>query len=621
MAGLDTRGAFDGFVQGFGMMQSYQDGKDRKEYMKQQQGMQQRNFDMREQEFAAQQEDRQKKNDQQYITQFYERTMPLMQDADNPESLKMLTAMFEDEEASTVLGRNKLADMRHLFNPKTIAAAQYAGELGKGEGQLFSDKTASAMNDYFSPEVNRMPGRRTRINGVYPGQQEGTMAFDLGITPIGDDGAEGEEYFGPMTSKRGVQGEDDDIMQVPIEQMIQKVKGSQAIYEALGPEKIAQIQKSLRNMGYLAPEEAKWEDIQGPGGSIQQRNTVTGEMKNVLGRAPVVTRSGGGADGSKPTTKQNDYNFLISQGKSPAEAERLTFGDGNSERVSGKAAAAMSFVNTQIREIDGTLSSGGYGIPADERAALEQQRAKLIEQRKSIAQNAGILDLPGMGLQMPGRSSENGFNADPFLDGFTDNSVLNKSASQHQPQQGGPIAGKVYSDANGNKARWNGTEYVPVDARQTQLGMSDADQELRKLWSTSPTDGSYQQQTGKTVPKIGHTNAGYEFAGGDPGNPLSWKPQRVEPEKSEPTTKPKRSHKKYQLDPADILASESVRNAISSAPGDFRTRSNATSLFRKTMMRNPTDEELDAMVQMGTNAKGKWSAPHWKAIREQFSGK
>ena len=25
MAGLDTRGAFDGFVQGFGMMQSYQD--------------------------------------------------------------------------------------------------------------------------------------------------------------------------------------------------------------------------------------------------------------------------------------------------------------------------------------------------------------------------------------------------------------------------------------------------------------------------------------------------------------------------------------------------------------------------------------------------------------------
>ena len=619
MAGLDTRGAFDGFVQGFGMMQNYRDGQDRKEYMKQQQGMQQRGLDMREQEFAGQQEDRQKTNDQQYITQFYERTMPLMQDADNPESLKMLTAMFEDEEASTVLGRNKLADMRHLFNPKTIAAAQYAGELGKGEGQLFSDKTASAMNDYFSPEVNRMPGRRTRINGVYPGQQEGTMAFDLGITPIGDDDTEGEEYFAPMTSKRGIAGEDDDIMQVPIEQMINKVRGAQMLYEALGPEKVAQIQKSLRAMGYLAPEEAKWEDIQGPGGSILQRNTVTGETKQVLGRAPLPRANSGAA--FAPSNDVKTIEYLISQGMTPTEARdevvRLKRGS-TGDSITASDRYKVTYLTNQIKEIDSQLKA----IPAseEEEARLVQQRTQLVQQRNNIAGQLGLIDLPGTGGQMPGRSSENGFNADPFLDGFTDNSVLNKSASQHQPQQGGPIAGKVYSDANGNKARWNGTEYVPVDAGQPQLGMSDSDQELRKLWSTAPADTSRQQQVSKKAPKVGYTEAGYEFAGGDPANPLSWKPQRVEPEKSEPTTKPKRPRKKYQLDPADIMASESVRNAISSAPGDFRARSNATSLFRKTMMRNPTDEELDAMVQMGTNAKGKWSAPHWKAIREQFDG-
>lgn len=428
MAGLDTRGAFDGFTQGFGMMQNYQDGKDRKAYREQQMGMQQRGLEMREQEFEGQQEDRQKKNDQQYITQFYERTMPLMQDIDNPESLKMLTAMFEDEEASTVLGRNKLADMRHLFNPKTIAAAQYAGELGKGEGQLFSDKTASAMNDYFSPVVNRMPGRRTRINGVYPGQQEGTMAFDLGITPIGDDDAEGEEYFGPMTSKRGVQGEDDDIMQVPIEQMIQKVKGSQAIYEALGPEKIAQIQKSLRAMGYLAPEEAKWEDIQGPGGSIQQRNSVTGELRAVLGRAPVVARSDGGTAGAgKVTTQQSNFHFLKNQmSMSDQDAYNASFGGTGAVtgKVAGDVQAGINLLSAQIKEIDSrTAGKAKYHVPEEEFASLMQKRAQLEQQRQALADSAGLFGSSGL---------------------------------------------------------------------QPKLGMSDADQELRKLWSTTPADTNQQ---------------------------------------------------------------------------------------------------------------------------------
>ncbi|HKM27782.1 MAG TPA: hypothetical protein VJY57_10130 [Thiopseudomonas sp.] len=455
MAGLDTRGAFDGFVQGFGLMQGYQNNKDNKAIRQEQLGMQQRGLEMREQEFEGQQQDRQKKNDQEYITQFYERTMPLMQDADNPESIKMLAAMFEDEEASTVLSRNKLADMRHLFNPKTIAAAQYAGELGKGEGQLFSDKTAAAMNDYFSPTVNRMPGRRTRINGVYPGQKEGTMAFDLGITPLGDDGVEGEEYFGPMTNKRGVEGEDDDVMQVSIEQMIQKVKGSQAIYEALGPEKIAQIQKSLRNMGYLAPEEAKWEEVKGPGGSIQQRNTVTGEMKNVLGRAPVAARSGGGTSGSKSTSKQSDYEFHISRGKSPEEAERLAFGgDSTGDSLTSDDRYWIEHLTKKVKEVDTVLATFP---PKDETAKLLRSREKLIRDRDVFEDKLGLKGSPAQGLQKPN-----------------------------------PITGRVYSDANGNKARWNGSEYVPVDAGQSQLGTSDVDQELRKLWSTTPADTNQQ---------------------------------------------------------------------------------------------------------------------------------
>lgn len=397
MAGLDTRGAFDGFTKGFGMMQGYQDSKDRKAYMKEQQGMQQRGLEMREQEFAAQQEQRQKQNDQQYITQFWGRASPLLEAGqDDPEALKQLQDMFEDEEAKSVFSRNKLANPLHILNPKTVSAASYADKLAAGEGQLFSEETAQAMNDYFSPEVNRMPGRKTRIVGVYPGQNPEAMVFDLGVTPTGGlKGVEQPEYNAGMTVNRGIAGEDDEIMEVPIEEMIKRVQGARMIYQDLGPERLQRAQASLRAMGYLPKEEAKWEQFDGPGGSVMQRNTSDGKTSLVLGRAP----QSGGAGGSygSPTSQQKNFLFLRDALKlTDEEAYKVAFGGTGAvnEKVSERASKGIDYLSTLIKEIDSIISSKGMMIEEAELESLQAKRQELSEQRDVLAQSAQLYNAP-----------------------------------------------------------------------------------------------------------------------------------------------------------------------------------------------------------------------------------
>lgn len=414
MAGLDTRGAFDGFVKGFGMMQGYQDSKDRKAYMKEQQGMQQRGLEMREQEFSAQQEQRQKQNDQQYITQFWGRASPLLEAGQNdPEALKQLQSMFEDEEAKSVFSRNKLANPLHILNPKTVAAASYADKLAAGEGQLFSEQTAQAMGDYFDPVVNRMPGRKTRIANLYPGSTPETVTFDLGVTLTdGLEGIEQKEYSSPMSAKRGFAGEDDEIMEVPIEEMIKRVQGARMIYQDLGPERLQRAQASLRAMGYLPKEEAKWEQVQGPGGSILQRNTATGEMKNVLGRAPVAGGSGYGS--SKLTQQQDNFHFLKNQlNMSDEDAYKAAFGGTGAVtgKVAGDVQAGINLLSAQIKEIDSrTAGKAGLMLPEEELASLMQQRSQLEQQRQALADSAGLLGSTSSqqspGLQMPQQAQQ-----------------------------------------------------------------------------------------------------------------------------------------------------------------------------------------------------------------------
>lgn len=373
MAGLDTRGAFDGFVKGFGMMQGYQDSKDRKAYMQEQQAMQQRGLEMREQEFAGRQEDRQSQKDQQQIAQFYNGWSNGIEAPITPE----LEKAFE---------RNKLSDPRHLFKPETEAAIQYADKLASGEGSLFSQDTVDAMNNFYAPRVSRGDGGKKRLAGIYPGQKDGSFAFELEI-----EDEQGQKRLAPMTVNRGVAGQDDEVAQYDIDQAIGPVMGAKSIYQALGDNR-EKMMGYLRSSGFLPQEEVGWEEVKGPGGSILQRNTKTGELKNVLGRAP---QQGGSSSGGmiSPTSQQKNFLFLRDQlGLSDEDAYKVSFGGTGAvnDRVSDRVMKGISLLNTQIKEIDSTINTQGMMLEEEELAALTAQRQELAHQRDTLASRANL---------------------------------------------------------------------------------------------------------------------------------------------------------------------------------------------------------------------------------------
>ena len=373
MAGLDSRGAFDGFVQGFGLMQNYQDGKDRKAYMQQQQAIQQRGLDMREQEFSAQQDDRQSQRDQQQIAQFYTGWSSGVEAPITPE----LDEAFK---------RTPMMDPRHLFRPETEAAVQYADKLAKGEGSLFSQQTVDAMNDFYAPRVNRGGGGKKRLAGMYPGQKEGSFVFELEV-----EDEQGSKRLAPMTVNRGLEGEDDEVAQYEIDQAIGPVMGAKSLYQALGQNRDKML-GYLRSSGYLPKEEERWEAFDGPDGSILKRNQ-SGDVEKVLGR-----KSDGASGLTTPTSQQKNYQFLIGQlGYSPEEAYQAAFGGtaAVNGRIPDSAKLGLQLLNTQIKELDAqTTGKAGMQLEENELAALQQERAALAAQRAALAQGLGLSGVP-----------------------------------------------------------------------------------------------------------------------------------------------------------------------------------------------------------------------------------
>lgn len=373
MAGLDTRGAFDGFVQGFNMMDAYNHRKASSARADQALQMQQRGLEMREQEFAAQQEGRQREQDQQQIAQFYTGWASSIEAPITPE-------------LEQAFARNKMADPRHLFDPKTEAAVQYADKLSSGEGSLFSQQTVDAMNDFYAPRVNRGAGGKKRLAGMYPGQKEGSFVFELEV-----EDEQGNKRLAPMTVNRGLEGEDDEVAQYEIDQAIAPVMGAKSIYQALGQNREKML-GYLRSSGYLPKEAERWERVEGPDGAILQRNTATGELKSVMGRKS----AGAGAAAFAPSNDVKTLQWLMSpQGGSLSNEEarnelvRLKRGGGDS--ISAGDRYRVTYLTNQIKEIDSQLEA----FPdADTEAALRQQRAELIQARQGLASHLGLVGAP-----------------------------------------------------------------------------------------------------------------------------------------------------------------------------------------------------------------------------------
>jgi len=385
MAGMDTRGVMDGFAQGFGLVDSYLNNKAADERSSRQQAMYERGLQMREQEFSAQQADQQRQQDQQLIGQFY-----------SGWSNGIEAPMTE--ELDQAFKRNPMADPRHLFNSKTEAAVQYADKLASGEGNLFSKETADHMHNFFQPRVDRMPGRSTRLAGLYPGQLEGTLAFEVGVTPKGGlDGVDQKEYFAPVTVNRGVAGQDDEVAQYGIDQVIAPVMGAKQIYQALSQNRDKML-GYLQGVGYL-PKGEQWQRVAGPDGAIFLRNQH-GDEKLLLGREPHLGLAGYGAYAPSSDVKTLQWLMGPEGGNLDAQAARNELvrmkRGGADGGISTGDRYRVSYLTDQIKEIDSQLQTAtDAGIEAD----LKRQRQQLIGARNDLASQLGLTGAPGQASQ------------------------------------------------------------------------------------------------------------------------------------------------------------------------------------------------------------------------------
>ncbi|MCE3025715.1 hypothetical protein [Salinicola sp. DM10] len=412
MAGLDTRGLADGLAQGLGLGMQINNQERQQRYDEARTQQYARGLDMREQEFAQQQKAHQLEQDKMIAQSGYAR-LAAGQDLDEQqlEAFKRNPWMAPWHVASDEVGQ-AIDQARRVMDPNDPADINDAQSL-------------QAVNALFGPRINRGHGAKKRIRAMIPGQNPGTVAIDLDV-----EDEDGNRYTAPMTRNRGKAGEDDEVMQTDVGDIINQVAGYQQLRGALSPEARQRALAYGRQLGFLpeAAREDRWETVQGPGGSLLQRNTRTGEMSSVVGRAP----QRGGTSGYAPTSSMKEAQWLVQQGIAPdiQSAYEMTSQPSRDSSYS-RRLDQLKFMSRQISDLDKAIqaSKGDTGVgPASQE--LLNERAELVRRRDQLAQDAwspggdrqrgaGEAQLPrgtsGPASRDTGARSTGDFDADAFL--------------------------------------------------------------------------------------------------------------------------------------------------------------------------------------------------------------
>lgn len=300
---LDTRGAADGFAQGFGMMDSYYARQHQQNLQREQMGlqkqqmglqveqndrasrqmeMQERRFGLQEQEVRQRQELQQREQDLQAI-QF---TMG-----------KIAQGMDVAEEELEILRR--YPKYWSALDPRTdqsIAAVERLFDEENPVG-MNDPEVLEAVNQMFESEINKGQGGRKRIVGMYPGPDGESVTFDLAVV-----GKDGREYTSPMTVNRGLAGEDDMVMQVPVDKLIDQAQGVRLLRSVMRTPEAQQRATKLYSMLTGKQDQARYSGVihDEQTGMAYQRDERTGEIKQLDPRKTTHDRGGRSGAGQDP---------------------------------------------------------------------------------------------------------------------------------------------------------------------------------------------------------------------------------------------------------------------------------------------------------------------------------
>ncbi|HBK37490.1 MAG TPA: hypothetical protein DDZ35_11990 [Halomonas sp.] len=366
MAGLDTRGLASGFAQGFGLMNQYQQQQRQNELAERQMGMQEQKFGLDMQMGQMRIDEVEREREKEALT------FALARGAEfGPEGLS------EDDIA---LLRSK-PQVWAAFDNRADAAIRRAMDVFDPGTSIDANDIESLdqANLLFQDMINKGEGGQKRIVGWYPAPDGEAMMAELEITR-----EDGSTYRAPMTEGRGTE-EDAIVKRIPLEDLANHIQGLRQVRNGInmgGDEFRANASRMLRVLrGDPAPE--RWEQVQGPGGSLLQRNTVTGEMELVIGRAPQPR-----ADYSnRATALERDIEYLVSTGLADDRdtAWNMLNKDGPGEYERGRHQ--LKNYQDRLSELEKIKSGREWqGLNEEQRGQVNSQIQDLRDRRDDLAE-------------------------------------------------------------------------------------------------------------------------------------------------------------------------------------------------------------------------------------------
>lgn len=368
MAGLDTRGLASGFAQGFGLMNQYQQQQFQNERALKQDEMQEQKFGLDMQMGQMRMDEVEREREKEALTFALARGAEFGPEGLSEEDMELLRnkpqvwAAFDDRADAAI---RRAID---VFDPSTSIDANDLESLDQA-------------NLLFQDMINKGEGGQKRIVGWYPSPDGEAMMAELEITR-----EDGSTYRAPMTEGRGTE-EDAIVKRIPLEDLANHVQGLRQVRNGInmgGDEFRANASRMLRVLRGEASE--RWEQVQGPGGSLLQRNTVTGEMKSVVGRAPVR----GGASSSRdyaPSSDVKTIEYFKQQGYEHEDAVRLTMElKGRGEDDYGRNQDQLSYLQDRVSELESIKSGREWqGMNEEAQNAVNLEIQQLRDQRDQVA--------------------------------------------------------------------------------------------------------------------------------------------------------------------------------------------------------------------------------------------
>ncbi|MES3674451.1 hypothetical protein QC589_00690 [Halomonas elongata] len=418
MAGLDTRGLADGFAQGFGLMDRYYRGQAQQKRADQRMDMQRERMDMQREEAERQREAAQRQEDLQTV-QF---TLG-----------KIASGMdISDEEVETLKRNPKFWP---ALDPATDGSIKQAEAVVDPDTPVDANdpESLAALNQLFGSEINKGPGGEKRVVGMVPGPDGESVTLELEVT-----GEDGKRYNAPMTEGRAPGGDDDTVMQVPVERLVQQTQGMRSIRQAFQTPQAQQKASQVLNL-LRGGESEKWELEEHPRLGWVQRNTATGEIQPVKPGAGSPYENRGGDSDYSPTSDMKEARWLVQQGIANDMASAYKMVRAKAGQNQESELEHIEFLNDSIERIDNQLDS--YQISEEERQQLRKERESLTTELDEVSRQTFKRPEQNAGDQSQGQGVDN-------------------------PDQGGTGAGSL---------------------------------------------------------QPGHVEDGYEYLGGDPGNPENWR--------------------------------------------------------------------------------------------------